>query len=75
MAKASTNKDRRLARAVRTPSTDDEAPRDQELDPAGESLMDEEVEQLAEVAPRTPVEVSRRQDGEEIAIEEEAADV
>jgi preprotein translocase SecE subunit len=33
---------------VRTPSTDDEAPRDQELDPAGESLMDEEVEQLAE---------------------------
>ena len=48
MAKASTNKDRRLARAVRTPSTDDEAPRDQELDPAGESLMDEEVEQLAE---------------------------
>ena len=33
---------------MRTPSTDDEAPRDQELDPAGESLMDEEVEQLAE---------------------------
>ncbi|HEU4783350.1 MAG TPA: preprotein translocase subunit SecE [Ktedonobacterales bacterium] len=33
---------------MRTPSTDDEALRDQELDPAGESLMDEEVEQLAE---------------------------
>ena len=48
MAKASTNKDRRLARAVRTPSADDEALHDQELDPAGESLMDEEVEQLAE---------------------------
>jgi preprotein translocase subunit SecE len=48
LAKASTNKDRRLTGATRTPSTNDEALHDQEIDPAGESLMDEEAEQLAE---------------------------
>jgi preprotein translocase SecE subunit len=50
LAKATTNKDRRPARATRTPSTDsanDEALRDEEIDPAGESMMDEEAEQLA----------------------------
>ena len=48
MAKATTNKDRRLARAARTPSPDEKALRDEEIDPAGESMMDEEAEQLAE---------------------------
>lgn len=51
MAKATTGKDRRLAarsRAARTSSGNDEALRDEEIDPAAESLMDEEAEQLAE---------------------------
>ncbi len=48
MAKATTNKDRRLARATRAPSADEEALRDEETDPAGESMMEEEAEQLAE---------------------------
>ena len=45
MAKATTNKDRRLAargRAARTPLVDDEALREGESDPAGESMMNEE---------------------------------
>lgn len=51
MAKATTSKDRRLAarsRAARTSSGNDEVLRDEEIDPAAESLMDEEAEQLAE---------------------------
>lgn len=47
MAKASTGKDRRLAarsRAARGASADDEALREEETDPAGESVMDEEQE-------------------------------
>lgn len=56
MAKATTNKDRRLASRNRDarPSLqadealDDETLGDEELDPAGESMMEEEAEQLAE---------------------------
>ena len=45
MAKATTNKDRRLAarsRAARTPLVDDEALREGENDPADESMMNDE---------------------------------
>lgn len=51
MAKATTNKDRRLAarsRAARTPSPAEDELRDEEIEPAGESMMEEEAEQLAE---------------------------
>lgn len=51
MAKATTNKDRRLAarsRAARTQSPAEDELRDEEIDSAGESMMDEEAEQLAE---------------------------
>jgi len=47
LAKATTNKDRRLAargRAARTPLVDDEALREGESDPADESMMNEEPE-------------------------------
>jgi preprotein translocase subunit SecE len=46
LAKATTNKDRRLAarsRAARTPLVDDEALREGESDPADESMMDDET--------------------------------
>ncbi|HEX6544353.1 MAG TPA: preprotein translocase subunit SecE [Ktedonobacterales bacterium] len=51
MAKATTNKDRRQAarnRAPRTPTPADEVLRDEEIDSAGESLMEDEAEQLAD---------------------------
>lgn len=47
MAKATTGKDRGLAarsRAARTSPTDDEALREEESDPAGEQMMNEEPE-------------------------------
>ncbi len=51
MAKATTNRDRGLSarsRAARTSSADDEALREEEIDPAGENMMDEEADQFDE---------------------------
>lgn len=51
MAKATTSKDRRLAarsRAARPSPTTDEPLTDEEIEPAGESMMEEEAEQFAE---------------------------
>jgi preprotein translocase SecE subunit len=55
LAKATTSKDRRLAARTRAAahtssanSANDEALREDEIDPAGESMMEEEAEQFAE---------------------------
>lgn len=51
MAKATTGKDRRLAarsRAARSASANDEALREEEINPAGESMMNDEPEFLDE---------------------------
>lgn len=57
MAKATTNRDRGLSarsRAARTSSASDEALREEEIDPAGESMMDEEADQFDDSAEEAP---------------------
>lgn len=57
MAKATTGKDRGLAtrsRAARASSANDETVREEEIDPAGESMMDEEADQFDDSAEEAP---------------------